>query len=83
MTDPASCCLQLQGEGATGAPFKYRGMVRTVLTISREEGVLALYNGIVPGLQRQVCFCAVRIGLYETVRAFYFRTFLGKLCPVS
>ena len=31
----------------------------------------ALYNGIVPGLQRQMAFSAIRIGAYETVKNFY------------
>jgi hypothetical protein len=31
----------------------------------------ALYNGLVAGLQRQMAFSAIRIGAYETVKAFY------------
>ena len=31
----------------------------------------ALYNGIVPGLQRQMAFSAIRIGGYETVKQKY------------
>lgn len=37
-------------------------------TIAGEEGVLALYNGLTPGLQRQVVFAGLRIGLYVPVR---------------
>ena len=31
----------------------------------------ALYSGIVPGLQRQMAFSAIRLGAYERVRNFY------------
>ena len=34
----------------------------------------ALYNGIVPGLQRQMAFSAIRIGAYENVK----RTIMDK-----
>ena len=30
-----------------------------------------MYNGIVPGLQRQMAFSAIRIGGYETVKQKY------------
>ena len=30
-----------------------------------------LYSGIVPGLQRQMAFSAIRIGAYETVKQEY------------
>lgn len=65
--------LQLQkqsvlGEG-TGA-LKYRGMLGTVATIAREEGLLALWKGIVPGLHRQFIYGGLRIGLYEPVSVY-------------
>ncbi|RWW49644.1 hypothetical protein BHE74_00044155 [Ensete ventricosum] len=44
---------------------KYRGMLGTVATIAREEGMTALWKGIVPGLHRQCVFGGLRIGLYE------------------
>lgn len=58
--------------------IKYRGMLGTLLTISREEGARALYNGLVPGLQRQMAFASIRIGLYDTVKQFYVRLFHGQ-----
>ena len=53
------------------ANFKYRGIFGTIATITRQEGAKSLYNGLVPGLQRQMCFCAVRIGFYDHVRQLY------------
>ena len=43
----------------------------TLKQIVRTEGVAALYSGIVPGLQRQMAFSAIRIGAYEHVREYY------------
>ena len=57
---------------------KYRGLLNTVGTISREEGVRALYNGLVPGLQRQMAFASVRIGLYDAVKAGYGNMLKGE-----
>jgi len=37
----------------------------------RTEGPRSLYNGLVAGLQRQMSFASVRIGLYDSVKAFY------------
>ena len=63
---------------------KYCGMIHTIATISIEEGPRCLYNGLVPGLQRQMSFCAVRIGCYDAIRDFYLRLFHhGKLLSVE
>ncbi|KAL9273014.1 Mitochondrial uncoupling protein 1-like protein [Drosera capensis] len=72
--DTAKVRLQLQkkvveGDGM-GLP-KYRGMLGTVATIAREEGLSSLWKGVVPGLHRQCLFGGLRIGLYEPVKTFY------------
>jgi hypothetical protein len=54
-------------------------MIRTVYVISSEEGVRALYNGLVAGLQRQLCFASIRIGLYDNVKQTYINTLHGNL----
>ena len=35
------------------------------------NGFSGLYGGITAGLQRQVAFCAVRIGCYDSIKNFY------------
>ena len=74
--------FQVQGEGTVpGAAPKYRGMLSTIATIAREEGPRALYNGLSPGLQRQVAFCTVRIGFYDSVKQTYIGFFQkGERC---
>lgn len=37
----------------------------------RTEGPRSLYNGLVAGLQRQMSFASVRIGLYDSMKQFY------------
>ena len=51
-----------------------------MLHIARTEGASALYSGIVPGLQRQMAFSAIRIGMYEDVKQWYMVT-LGVTNP--
>lgn len=50
---------------------QYRGLVGTITTITRQEGFRTLYNGLSAGLQRQMCFSSIRLGLYDTVKEFY------------
>lgn len=76
--DTAKVRLQLQkkagfnnvddgGVGLGSGSPKYRGLLGTVKTIAREEGVSALWKGIVPGLHRQCLYGGLRIGLYDPV----------------
>lgn len=67
--------VQIQGEkkvaAAEAKAIRYRGVFGTISTMIRTEGPRSLYNGLVAGLQRQLCFASVRIGLYDNVRDFY------------
>lgn len=72
--------LQLQKKGSVGVDDddggiglpKYRGLIGTVKTIAREEGVYALWKGIVPGLHRQCLYGGLRIALYDPVSNYSF-----------
>ncbi|EDS29219.1 mitochondrial brown fat uncoupling protein [Culex quinquefasciatus] len=68
--DTAKVRLQIQGEQEKGYR-KYRGLTGTIVTIARQEGFQALYGGLSAGLQRQMCFSSIRLGLYESVKTFY------------
>jgi len=66
--------LQVQGEAVGAALAKgggTGGIMGTLLNIVRHEGPSSLYSGIVPGLQRQMAFSAIRIGAYEPVKQKY------------
>ncbi|XP_044775108.1 mitochondrial uncoupling protein 3 isoform X2 [Neomonachus schauinslandi] len=72
--DTAKVRLQIQGENqATQAAQRpqYRGVLGTILTMVRTEGPRSPYNGLVAGLQRQMSFASIRIGLYDSVKQFY------------
>ncbi|KAF3651812.1 Mitochondrial uncoupling protein 1 [Capsicum annuum] len=72
--DTAKVRLQLQKKAVEGdgiALPKYRGLLGTVGTIAKEEGVASLWKGIVPGLHRQCIYGGLRIGMYEPVKNLY------------
>ena len=73
-----SYCFQLQGETTVAGAVRYSGIFGTLKTISQVEGPRAMYNGLIPGLQRQMCFASVRIGLYDTVKQTYVEIFNGN-----
>lgn len=54
---------------------QYRGLFGTIATIAREEGPRSLYNGLSAGLQRQMVFASVRLGMYDTVKETYQKLF--------
>ncbi|XP_076129732.1 dicarboxylate carrier UCP2-like [Alosa pseudoharengus] len=74
--DTAKVRLQIQGEALAAegvVTVKYRGVYGTITTMVRTEGARSLYNGLVAGLQRQMSFASVRIGLYDSMKQFYTR----------
>ncbi|PSN55684.1 hypothetical protein C0J52_03190 [Blattella germanica] len=63
--------LQIQGEKAAQSSSNaapYRGMLQTALGISREEGLLKLWQGVTPAIYRHVIYSGIRIVSYETLR---------------
>ncbi|ETE57968.1 Mitochondrial uncoupling protein 3, partial [Ophiophagus hannah] len=48
-----------------------KGVLGTITTMVKMEGPKSLYNGLVAGLQRQMSFASVRIGLYDSVKELY------------
>ncbi|NWS64136.1 UCP3 protein, partial [Chunga burmeisteri] len=72
--DTAKVRLQIQGEvripQSTGTT-EYRGVLGTLSTMVRTEGPRSLYSGLAAGLQRQMSFASIRIGLYDSVKQLY------------
>uniref|UniRef100_A0AAZ3SPC6 Uncoupling protein 1 n=1 Tax=Oncorhynchus tshawytscha TaxID=74940 RepID=A0AAZ3SPC6_ONCTS len=60
-------------EGGVGSyqGHPLQGVFGTISTMIRTEGPRSLYNGLVAGLQRQMCFASIRIGFYDNVKNFY------------
>lgn len=66
--DVAKVRLQLQKKAPPGEETpRYRGLLGCISTIAREEGLSALWHGLVPGLHRQCVYGGLRIGLYAPV----------------
>ncbi|KAM7179498.1 putative mitochondrial transporter UCP3 [Macrochelys suwanniensis] len=75
--DTAKVRLQIQGESKPTKSVKtihYKGVFGTITTMVKTEGPKSLYNGLVAGLQRQMSFASIRIGLYDSVKQFYTST---------
>ena len=79
--DTAKVRLQLlqrsiQGGGpVTGGdiPSVKLNMISMLRKIATEEGLPALYKGMVPALHRQIVFASLRIGLYKEISNFFKR----------
>lgn len=65
--DTAKVRLQLQKKVEGQIP-RYRGLIGTVNTIAAEEGYRSLFAGLSAGLQRQLIFSGLRVGLYFEIR---------------
>lgn len=65
--DTGKVRLQIMGEQLPKGAVR-PNMFRTLGMIAKEEGPRALWKGLSPGLQRQMAFASIRIGLYEPVR---------------
>ena len=63
--------FQIQGECLTSSAIRYKGVLGTIITLAKTEGPLKLYSGLPAGLQRQISFASLRIGLYDTVQEFF------------
>ncbi|XP_045408187.1 mitochondrial brown fat uncoupling protein 1 [Lemur catta] len=69
--DTAKVRLQVQGECQTSGAIRYKGVLGTIATLAKTEGPVKLYSGLPAGLQRQISFASLRIGLYDTVQEFF------------
>ncbi|XP_012250959.2 mitochondrial uncoupling protein 2-like [Athalia rosae] len=87
--DTTKVRMQIAGEGrqillaSTGGPVlamreTRSGLLQTMGNIIRTEGARSLYGGLSAGLQRQMCFASVRLGLYDTVKSLYAGIIDGK-----
>ncbi|XP_012227433.1 dicarboxylate carrier UCP2 isoform X2 [Linepithema humile] len=85
--DTAKVRMQIAGEGqalllAEGSVLAVRasqpGLLQTIGNIVRFEGARSLYGGLSAGLQRQMCFAGIRLGLYDSVKSLYAGIFDGN-----
>jgi len=67
-TDVAKVRIQVQT--TSGGEARYRGIVDCLMKVGRNEGVRALWKGLVPALIRQVCYHSFTFVLYEPIKDF-------------
>ena len=75
--DTAKVRLQNQVPNSQGL-LQYRGLLDVLKQMGRDEGLSALWKGSSAGVQRQMAFAPIRIGLYEPVRNFYMQGKSGE-----
>lgn len=61
--------VRLQVQDASNP--KYKGLFDVLKQMTAEEGMRSPWKGVTAGIQRQMAFAPIRIGLYEPVRNFY------------
>lgn len=64
---------RLMAQGRAGGKLKYKGMVHAIRTIFAEEGLLALWKGLLPRLMRIPPGQAIMWGVADQVTGFYER----------
>jgi len=50
---------------------QYRGVIRTIVGICKEEGIHSLFRGLPPALLRQMVKGGTQMSIYKTVRQFF------------
>jgi len=66
---------RIQGPQPVPGEVKYRGCTKAILTIAKEEGVPALYKGLVPKLMRLGPGGAIMLVVYDYTYAYLKTTF--------
>ncbi|KAJ8046187.1 Mitochondrial substrate carrier family protein ucpB [Holothuria leucospilota] len=46
----------------------YRGILRGMVTIFKDEGIRGLYKGLTPALLREASYSSIRVGSYEPIK---------------
>ncbi|KAF5197671.1 Mitochondrial succinate-fumarate transporter [Thalictrum thalictroides] len=67
---------RLMAQSRSGGDVKYKGMIHAIRTIFAEEGLLALWKGLLPRLMRIPPGQAIMWGVADQVTGFYERTYL-------
>ena len=55
----------------------------TMRTIAAADGMKGFFRGLVPGLHRQLGFCTIRLGLYDTTKDFYMKVSISTAYILS
>lgn len=67
---------RLMAQNKSGGELKYRGMFHAIATIHAEEGLRALWKGLIPRLMRIPPGQAIMWAVADQITGFYERTYL-------
>lgn len=67
---------RLMAQSKSGGELKYRGMFHAISTIHAEEGLRALWKGLIPRLMRIPPGQAIMWAVADQITGFYERTYL-------
>ncbi|CAI9105888.1 OLC1v1004912C1 [Oldenlandia corymbosa var. corymbosa] len=70
---------RLMVQSKPGAELKYKGMVHAIGTIYKEEGVFALWKGLLPRLMRIPTGGAIMWAVADQVTGFYEKSYMEKI----
>jgi len=75
--DTAKVRLQIQGQNPGAVANPYTSMSNCLMRIAKEEGTMALFKGLTPGISRQLVFASLRLGMYEPIRNVWYNAIEG------
>ncbi|XP_062566383.1 kidney mitochondrial carrier protein 1-like [Saccostrea cucullata] len=83
--DTTKTRLQVQGQkiDVRLKEIKYRGMTHALKRIYIEEGIRALYSGLVPALFRQSAYGTIKIGVYYSLKGFVVPNPKDETLPIN
>lgn len=83
--DTTKTRLQVQGQkiDVRLKEIKYRGMTHALKRIYIEEGIRALYSGLVPALFRQSAYGTIKIGVYYSLKGFIVPNPKDETLPIN
>ncbi|KAL5265123.1 hypothetical protein ACHWQZ_G006010 [Mnemiopsis leidyi] len=82
--DMSKTRLQIQGQVADArlSALKYRGMIHTLVTVGRQEGVMSLFTGAKFALLRQGTYGTIRLGIYYSIKDKWEQKNVGVKMPL-
>lgn len=63
--------MQISGEEGRKSAGNYSGILSTIQSITKNEGVKGLYKGIQAAWAREIVYSSLRLGLYEPIKSLF------------
>ena len=63
--------VRMQMSGVAGVKKEHKSVFHAFINVTRNEGLLALYDGLTATLFRQASYTAVRLGVFTNLKEYY------------